>query len=117
MMEEKRVYQRREHSLVYGNIKALAKYKGIRMQDIEKSIYRQVGYLSRGLTLTANELMKISDILGVSMDDLMRKDYEQEIGVLNVLMLVKVNIEELHKHIGKDECMKELIRVLNEVYG
>ena len=66
---------------------------------------------------SANELKKIAEILTVSMDDLMTKDFESDISALNILMLMKINVENLKPLMTKDECMKELIRVLNEVYG
>ena len=115
-MEEKRAYQKRDHCKVYENIKAICKYRDIRIQDVEKEIFRNQGYLSRG-NITAEELLKISQILDVSMDSLMTKDYDREISVMNILMLVRINVKTLKDFLAKDECMKELIKVLNEVYG
>jgi len=105
-----------EKGLLHKNIKALCKYRGIRIQDVERGIYRTHGFLSRGLMPSANELKKISEILTVSMDDLMTKDFESDISALNILMLMKINVENLKPLMTKDECMKELIRILNEVY-
>lgn len=103
--------------LLYRNIKALAKYRGIRMQDIEKGIYRTQGYLSRELKLSAEELHGIAEMLNVSMDDLMTKDFENEVGCMNLLTLARINVEHLKPFFEKDECIKALLTVINEVYG
>lgn len=113
---EKKTYQKHEHGLLYENIKALASYRGLRMQDIEKQIYRQPGYISRGKNFTADELKKVAGLLQVSMDDLMEKDFKTHIGQMNILMLMEINVEELKKTMGKGECMREMLRIITEVY-
>ena len=107
----------KEHSKLYENIKALCRYRDIRMQDIERGIYRQVGYLSRGSVPSAEELNQIAKMLNVTMDDLMNKDFNAEISMMNILRLVEINLEQLRGFYTKDECIRELSRIVNEVYG
>ena len=63
----------------YGNVKYLAKKKGIMLGDIEESAGKQRGYLAmrknRCRQIDLNVAMTCSKMLGVTVNDLVEKDY------------------------------------------
>jgi len=65
---------------IYRNVKALAKINGLDMKDVESKIGNSAGYLSRKNTkISVETLMKLSDIFGVTTDELMRGDFEHDL--------------------------------------
>ena len=107
---------KKEHSKLYRNIKALCRFHGIKMSDVEKGIYRQVGYLSRGKTVNAEELKKISQMFEVDMLDLMDRNFDDEVFIKETVDDIRSCIVDLKEYLTKDDLMKEIIRVMNEVY-
>ena len=66
----------------YWNVKALSKSKGIHIADIEKEISFSKGYLSRyasrGMTISIYDGCCIAEMLGVSLMDLIEKDFARD---------------------------------------
>ena len=65
---------------IYRNVKALAAINGMDMKEVEAKIGRSAGYLSRkNSRIDAEMLVKLSEILQVSIDELMNCDFEHEL--------------------------------------
>lgn len=62
------------------NIRYVAKYKKIKIGDIENAINVSKGYFSRKTNkISAERLYQVSKILNVSMEDLIEDKYRQQI--------------------------------------
>jgi hypothetical protein len=65
---------------IYKNVKALAQLNGREMKDVEKSIGRTPGYLSRkNSSLNVLDLITLAQMFNVSVDDMINGDYEKEL--------------------------------------
>lgn len=70
--------------LLYKNIKALSKYKGVKIGDVEHSCGVQAGYISR-LKRNSIQMVKLdvilafSDALGVTVQSLVREELWKQI--------------------------------------
>lgn len=110
-MPKKRVS---EHNRLYENCKALCKKKGISFMEFERTVlYRQPGYLSRGKTLTADELLRAADYLEVGMGALMTYDFKKEMEMLNTLQELKDNVYVLMQSMSKDDIVQAVIKAVN----
>ena len=71
---------------IYRNVKALAAILGMEMKDVEAKVGKTAGYLSRKRTrIDVDTLVKLSEILEVSTDDLMHNDDEHELKKKNAM--------------------------------
>lgn len=63
------------------NIRCIAKYKKIKLQDMEKAIGVSAGYFSRktNRSMSAEKLYKVSKVLNVSMEDLIEDKCRKQI--------------------------------------
>lgn len=89
---------------IYRNVKTLVKIRGIHLSDIEKECGMSIGYLSRGKNLSSLHLIKLSEIFGVSIDDLLKKDLTSSFRSDEL-------IQKLEKTLGKN-CSKEEVESL-----
>lgn len=86
---------------VVNNIRTLAKIKGLKLGDIERKMGRQAGYLSRYPNIGTLELIGTAKLLGVTVGDLITKDFGD--------MLIDVEIRKLEEQIGEIE--KEIVEL------
>lgn len=66
------------YTRIYENIKVLAKINNQKMSDVEKQICVSPGYLSRERGLKIDRVYALSKIFGVTINDLIEKDYKKE---------------------------------------
>ena len=101
------------------NVKALCKINCLRVMDVEKGMGRNPGFLSRNPKLSADEIVYLAKNCGVTVQDLMEKDFAAALDV-------QIHEEKIYESIanmrddlkaGKDEMMKTLIRLCNTAYG
>ena len=62
---------------VFKNVKFLAKEKGIMLRDVEKHIGIAPGTISRR-KFSIDHICGLAEVLGVSVSDLIERDYEEE---------------------------------------
>lgn len=93
------------------NVKYLAKDSGIRFGDIEKSIGKTIGYLSRNPSITLNDAYAISKILNVDLDTLINMNTE----ILEREMELEKIDEQLKEIVLKRNALAVSIERLKEV--
>lgn len=104
-------------SKLYSNIKALTKMKGLKLGEVEKAVGISVGYFSRHKAVTSTVLVKLSDILEVSIDDIIKGNFvdeEQRQKMRNELHEI---IRVSKAYFAKDDLMKALAAIINEEYA
>ena len=103
-------------SLVNKNIKTLCKENHIPLAEMEKKMGVSTGYLSRRKNLSAQAVLIAAETLNVNMEDLMKEDFTEALMVAEHLDNILSEIGLICKKISKDDLMKELIVMLNDVY-
>lgn len=63
---------------LYRNVKAICQTKNLKIGEIEKEAGMSVGYLSRGKVVRIEMCESLADVLGVTLDNLLRRDYASE---------------------------------------
>lgn len=86
---------------IINNIRTLAQIKGLKLGDIERKMGRSAGYLSRHPNIATLELIGVSNLLGVTVGDLITKDFGD--------MLIDAEIRKLEEQIGEIE--KEIVEL------
>ena len=101
------------------NVKALCRINGLRLMDVEKGMGKHPGFLSRGSKISADELVYLSRQCGVTMQDLMEKDFSAELDLHEHEDKIYAAITDMRDDlkVGKDDMMKTLIRLCNMAYG
>ena len=105
--------QKHEHNYaeeIYTNVKTLLKLQDKSIGTLEKELNLSSGYLSRRCNYNINVVYDISKSLGVSIEDLIEKDYsyeakkhdlEQSVQALKEqLRLAQHQLEDLEKNNG-----------------
>ena len=101
------------------NLRALCKINCLRLMDVEKGIGRNPGFLSRNSKLSADEIVYLANKCGVTVQDLMEKDFAAALDVQIHEEKIYESIADMRDDlkIGKDDMMKTLIRLCNMAYG
>ena len=103
---------------IYRNVKALAEINGIDMKDIEARIGRSVGWLSRkNSKIDAETLMKLAEILDISIEDLMLGDYEHKLKEKKALEAVSAAIVAALEFFNRDGLDTFVQNVINQHCG
>ena len=93
------------------NVKYLAKESGVKFGDIEKSIGKTLGYLSRNPNITLNDAYAISKMLNVDLDTLINMNTE----IIKREMELEKLDEELKEIALKRDALAVNIERLKEV--
>ena len=101
------------------NVKALCKMNGVLLKDIEKSIGKNPGFLSRRCKVTADQMVIIAQDFDITIDDLIANDYESSLKAADLDDGIYAAITDMRDQMGlsKDDMMKKLIRLCNLAYG
>lgn len=102
------------------NVKALCKMHGFLLKDIEKSIGKNPGFLSRKFRkITADQMVIIAQNFDISIEDLIANDYESALKMSDLDDGIYAAITDMRDQMGisKDDMMKKLIRLCNMAYG
>lgn len=98
---------------IYNNVKALAKAKGVKLQDFAKSLNISVGYISRiEKNISVEVLMKISKFFNVSMEDLVNKDFKSEFDYQIALSEFYESIDEVLQFMSKTDVLAKVASYL-----
>ena len=99
----------------YRNIKFLCKFNHIRMNELEKQLDISIGYLSKTAkhrkNLSIEKIAKISEILGVTVDDLINRDYAKELK----LPLARTDFIESYTNLRELIPREEIIGIINKI--
>ena len=101
------------------NVRALCKLHEVKIGDIEAGMDRNPGFLSRKPKLSVDEMVYLAKQLGVSIQDLMEKDFATALTIQtheDIIYEAVANMRDDTK-ISKDEMMKLLIRICNGCYN
>lgn len=80
---------------IYKNTKALVFMSGLEMAEVEKETGHSPGFLSRkGNSLDIDTVMKLCQILGVSLADMIERDYTEELMRMNALNAVYKAVDD-----------------------
>jgi transcriptional regulator with XRE-family HTH domain len=91
---------------IYRNTKALCKINGQSLKEIEQQIGRNPGYLSRKSTKVEVEtLMKLCDLLDVTPEELMNRDYEHDLEIKEALDGLRSAILNVKQYFNEDGIM------------
>ena len=82
--------------IIYKNLKAISKIRGIPIGIFESLVDVSHGYFSRRHTYTFNVVYTITQYLGITVEDLIQKDYTKEL--------------EVHKKKKKIESLQDKIK-------
>lgn len=104
-------------SKLYSNVKALTKMKGMKLGEVEKAVGISVGYFSRHKSVTSTVLVKLSDILEVSIDDIIKGNFVDEQQRQEMRKELQGVIRASTAFFAKDDLMKELVTIINEAYA
>lgn len=101
------------------NVKALCKMHGVLLKDIEKSIGKNPGFLSRRCKVTADQMVIIAQNFDISIEDLISNDYATALKMSDLDDGIYAAITDMRDqmNMGKDDMMKKLIRLCNLAYG
>ena len=101
------------YELIYKNIKVLCKIKHIKMNELETQIGLSCGYLSRmgKKRITVDRIDKAAEILGVTVDDLLHKNLEDELE----LPIAKQEFVEGYLLLKRFVSKEEIIKIMSEV--
>ena len=98
------------------NVKALCKINHIAIGEVEKKLGKNPGFFSRKSSINPDMLLEIASIFEMTLDDLMRIDFEKHLVEAeekeNLISAVRV----LTCKMNKDELMKWVIHVINCAY-
>lgn len=86
------------------NVRMIAKHKGLKIGDLERDIGKWAGYFSRDPLVHLEDAVKISRVLGESLEDIMFKDYEEEYRIQAIndrREQIKVEIALLKKELAE----------------
>ena len=101
------------YELMYKNIKTLCKFNHIKMNELEAQIGVSVGYLSKvgnkGKNLTVDKVSKTADILGTTVDDLLKRDFWKELK----LPMTRSDFIDAYLALRKLIPKKEVLEILN----
>jgi len=99
------------------NVKALCRINNVALGEVEKRLGKNPGFFSRRPNVNADMTLEIASIFEMSVDDLMKMDFEEHLQEAeekeNLISAVKTLTGRMHK----DEMMKLLIHVVNCAYG
>lgn len=100
---------------IYRNTKALCKINGQSLKEIEQQIGRNPGYLSRKSTkVDVETLMKLCDLLDVTPEELMNRDYEHDLEIKEALDNLRSAIENVKQYFNEDGIMNYIRPMLPE---
>ena len=95
---------------IYRNVKALSKICGKNLKDIENEIGRTTGYLSRKNTkIDVETLIKLSEIFGVTNDELMNGDFEYELNRKVTMENLRVAVLAMRDFFAEDSAIVNFV--------
>lgn len=99
------------------NIKALCRINAYQIGNVEKSIGRSPGYFSRCKNISVEDMILIAKKFEISVDDLIRNNYGQELVKLECQDEIYASIARMKDLMSKDDAMKLIINAMNLAYG
>ncbi len=63
---------------IYRNTRAICQMKNLKLGEVESNAGLTVGYLSRGKAVGIEKCARLAEELGVTVDELLRRDYAVE---------------------------------------
>jgi len=115
---EKDFEQMNDREKLYFNAKAIAKMNGIRIDNLEHSCGMSNGYLSRvaksGKGLDIIKIHMIADFLGVTIDDLITKNYWEEYKSRIAEMEITEAVRKAKKAMRGCDVLEVVNRLLEE---
>lgn len=100
--------------LLHKNVKWLCKCRGMQMRDVEKEIGVSTGYLSRSKNLGIDKVMKIAEIFGLTIDELMKKDFSYLDEQKKLEKIIRTHFLKTHSEIEADKMTAEIMKIIIE---
>ena len=100
---------------IYRNVKALTKINGEEMQDVEKSLGKSPGYLSRKRTkISAEMLVQLGQIFETPIEDMIGGDFERQLAIKNTIISLREAVEAARVYLSREAILNTVEPLLED---